>query len=104
MLVALLVTAVVVYIVSFALVMKVPQGTTGVASVGAPPPPLPPMIIYASRSTAMNGIAKVVYYPLVRAGEGMGCWRFADDVRNARAGAPCLLWFLVYQLWVCLTS
>lgn len=95
----LVLLAVLLYLTSFTVFTKVPQGMTRMASTpsaGAPRSE-PLNIIYISSSPQTNRIAKAVYYPLIRLGEAMGWWRFHDDTSSAWKDNPCLLEVLLAQ-------
>lgn len=105
----LILLGILLYVISFGVFMKVPQGMRSMTSMTVPrgtrPATVGPgaqsaMLIYASRqSVTMNRIGKVVYYPLVRLGEAMGWWWFVDDARQDKSDAPCLMLYLLYQLY-----
>ena len=97
----LVLLAILLYLISFTLFTKVPQGMTGMVSKYAVQAPRhgPYFSIFVSTNSTMNRVGKVVYYPLIRAGEARNWWQFIDDTSLVPDGFPCLLVCLLHQPW-----
>lgn len=90
-----LAAALMIYLLSFGLLVKQINGTFGLSGPGSSSVRSPVPIYICGSSVTMNRFGKMVYYPLIAPGQKAGWLEFYDDV-DVYTGGSCLLYLVVF--------